>query len=361
MKTYQIMHKNKIVAEISEHGIVHIFDVQFMPYGLYLEEGTEGDFDDCFNNLVNFYAWLASRILTLDRKYAKEILNSIGATQATTDKERALFAIKYKALSLTDVFWIREKGDNISFEKINLFDNHLSNAFIDVSLRGRQLTVTGTEFDADIATAGLYPKAWVRTEEGFVLYKDGGADTVKKEYLASQVASCFEVPQVSYKLKKYAGKYVTESKIITSKERSIVSVSDWNIMLINQDKDFISEAIALDKQGYYMMNIIDYLVGNTDRHWANWGVLVNNRTNKPIRLYDLMDFNKSFEAYTNLRGGICQTAHVPISQQEAAAKAVQAIGFNMIKEPEESWFAEGHKGKYKVLRARIEYLKSVCR
>lgn len=22
---------------------------------------------------------------------------------------------------------------------------------------------------------------------------------------------------------------------------------------------------------YYMMNIVDYLVGNTDRHWGNWG------------------------------------------------------------------------------------------
>ena len=25
-----------------------------------------------------------------------------------------------------------------------------------------------------------------------------------------------------------------------------------------------------------MMNILDYLVGNTDRHWENWGLLVDN-------------------------------------------------------------------------------------
>ena len=40
-----------------------------------------------------------------------------------------------------------------------------------------------------------------------------------------------------------------------------------------------------------MMNILDYLVGNTDRHWENWGLLVDNETNRPIRLHDLMDFN----------------------------------------------------------------------
>lgn len=29
-----------------------------------------------------------------------------------------------------------------------------------------------------------------------------------------------------------------------------------------------------------MMNIVDYLIGNTDRHWGNWGFLVNNANNK---------------------------------------------------------------------------------
>ena len=44
-----------------------------------------------------------------------------------------------------------------------------------------------------------------------------------------------------------------------------------------------------------MMNILDYLVGNTDRHWENWGLLVDNETNQPIRLHDLMDFNRAFQ------------------------------------------------------------------
>ena len=39
-----------------------------------------------------------------------------------------------------------------------------------------------------------------------------------------------------------------------------------------RDRDKILE---LDAHGYYMMNILDYLVGNTDRHWENWGLLVD--------------------------------------------------------------------------------------
>ena len=46
----------------------------------YLEE--EEDLDTCINNLGNFYYWCASRMLSLDRKYAKEIPTAIRKTGA---------------------------------------------------------------------------------------------------------------------------------------------------------------------------------------------------------------------------------------------------------------------------------------
>lgn len=58
-----------------------------MPYNLFFEESDE--IDSLVNNVTNFNYWCASRMLTLNRKYAKEILNSIGAMQAVTDKDRA--------------------------------------------------------------------------------------------------------------------------------------------------------------------------------------------------------------------------------------------------------------------------------
>lgn len=68
------------------------------------------DLDIRMDNLTNFYYWCATRVLTLDRVYAKEILNSIGALQAQTDRDRAKIALSYHCLSLTDIFWVREKG-----------------------------------------------------------------------------------------------------------------------------------------------------------------------------------------------------------------------------------------------------------
>ena len=87
---YQIMHMEKTVAEMSDTGEAKILNEQFMPYDLYLEEEEAGfNIDTRLNNLNNFYHWCASRVLSLDRKYAKQILNSIGAVQAVTDRDRA--------------------------------------------------------------------------------------------------------------------------------------------------------------------------------------------------------------------------------------------------------------------------------
>ena len=117
----------------------------------------------------------------------------------------------------------------------------------------------------------------------------------------------------------------------TSSDYSIAAMDALDIMLTNQEEDVRSFVLALDAHNYYMMNIVDYLVGNTDRHWGNWGVLVDNSTNKPIRLHDLMDFNQAFNAYDTLDGSNCLTGFgVKMTQREAALQAVEKIGLNQL-------------------------------
>jgi len=75
---YCVMHMGKCVAQVSTAGECKVYLEDFIPYDLVLVESD--DFDDRINNVTNFYYWCASRMLTLDRTYAKEILNSIGAS-----------------------------------------------------------------------------------------------------------------------------------------------------------------------------------------------------------------------------------------------------------------------------------------
>lgn len=339
--TYEIMHMEKTVARISTNGKAEILDEKFMPYDLYLEEEDENDIDVLVNNVNNFQYWCASRILSLDRKYAKEILNSIGAAQAVTDKDRADVTLSYHCVSLTDVYWVKQQGEELTFAAINLYDNTLNEAIVDLSLKGKQMTVSNEELAPDLSTKGLFPKAWIRGKNGFKLLKDGSEESVRAELLASEICQCFDIPQVRYRAYRYNGELVTESDIITSKDFSIISKHSFGIYALNHDIDVIELCKELDPVTYYGMNILDYLTGNTDRHLENWGFLIDNKSNRYISLYPVMDFNKCFLAYDNLDGANCQTVgRKGVSQREAAIEAVKAIGLRQIREVDMGKFGD---------------------
>ena len=90
------------------------------------------------------------------RKYAKEILNSIGAKQTVTDRDRARIAISYHCLSLMDVFWVKQNREPVTFSDLSLFRNSMSGAFADVSLDGRQLTVQNSEILSGVSKWTVY-------------------------------------------------------------------------------------------------------------------------------------------------------------------------------------------------------------
>ena len=134
---YEIMHMEKVVARVSSNGKAEILEEDFMPYDLYLDEEDEDDIDVRINNINVFNHWCASRVLSSDRKYAKDLLNSIGVSQAITDLDRAKISQSYHCVSLTDVHWVRQYGEDISFAKLNLYDNTLNEAIVELSLKGR--------------------------------------------------------------------------------------------------------------------------------------------------------------------------------------------------------------------------------
>ena len=136
----------------------------------------------------------------------------------------------------------------------------------------------------------------------------------------------------------YDGQKVSASPLMTSKDFSIVPMEHVEIYAANHNTDLYALIRRYDLRSYCMMNIIDYLVGNTDRHWGNWGFLVDNKTNKPLCLFPLMDFNKAFQAYDTIEGSRCLTSSQPMSQMDAALEAVQTIGLNQKAEIKKEWF-----------------------
>ncbi len=198
--TYEILHNETLVAQIDTQGRCHIYSKKFMPYNLSLEE-VDNDFDTQINNVLNFNFWCASRILTLDRKYAKIILNTLGLSQAVTDKERAQISLSYHCLCLTDVYWVRTLNEPVTFAKINLYDNNLENALVDVSLLGKQITLQNKELEKgiekDLSTNGCFPKAWIRNNNQFQLLKVEIFPSSKMKFLQVKSVNAFNAIKLS--------------------------------------------------------------------------------------------------------------------------------------------------------------------
>ena len=261
-----------------------------------------------------------------------------------TDRDRADISLSYHCVSLTDVFWVRRKGENATFQQLNLYDNTLNEAVVEISLKGRQMTVTNRELAPDLSTKGCFPKVWIRDEGGFRLLKDGEENAVRRELLASQICQCFDVPQVRYQKYYFEGELVSESSLVTSKRYSMISKMTFDVYASNHELNTIEVCKTLDPDTYYGMNILDYLTGNTDRHPENWGFLIDNDTNRYISLYPVMDFNQCFLSYDNLDGANCQTV-LPerMTQREAAVEAVRQIGLRQVRQVDMSVFGNMKK------------------
>ena len=87
------------------------------------------------------------------------------------------------------------------------------------------------------------------------------------------------------------------------------------------------------------------------------GFLIDNGANQVTKLHSLMDYNKAFLSYETLSGARCQTSERPLSQQQAAALAVQKIGLNQIKEVDPAWFTDGKTRE--MFFQRLDFLRAV--
>ena len=282
--SYVIMLKEKEVCKINRRtGKVMIYDDHLMPFDIYLEEGEDADTQ---NTVIVFNWWCAHRILSLDRAYAKAILNACNIKQATTDKDRADISLSYQCLSLKDFYWVKKENDTETWESINLFDHSLSNAVIDIALMGKNLTVSNRHLlTSDLSTDGLFPKAWVRKDGCFYLYKGDKNNSVEKEVNASKLLQRLGFCVLNYQESFYDEEKVSVSKCFTSKNTGYVTAGD---MFQNYD-------LNVNCEEYDFMNLCDYLVGNSDRHQDNWGYLFNEKR-EIIGFAPIFDFNHAFEA-----------------------------------------------------------------
>ncbi|MCR5005980.1 MAG: hypothetical protein K6A77_08745 [Clostridiales bacterium] len=336
MKSWAVMHLERQVAVIREDGTCTVFFPRFMPYDLDLKPADEDSLITRHDNLEHFYTWCANRPLTLSRSSAVDFLVSHGYLRAATDRDRAAIALAYHGLCLTDVFWIRHTEENIRFAQIDLWDHPLSDEYVDVVLRDHGMVARNTGLarasDAALPKAYRVPNVWIQQGGSFQLLKGGDPGDVEAELVSSQIARCFDVDQVLYEPMEFEGRPVSRCELVTSKDKSIVFARNMKNYSLRERMTLGELIRSRDMYGLHMMNIIDYLIGNTDRNLSNWGFWIDNHNNQPEKLFPLMDFNRSFRSYDVPEGSQCLIMKEKVSQREAAVRGVREIGLRLVRD-----------------------------
>lgn len=237
--------------------------------------------------------WLKHRTIPKNRAYVHNFLSKCGLS---INRPMSIIRVS-KGLSLNDCYWVVEEGFAGTFSKFNLYENRFSQILALIAFTGYGSSVRASLASCpEFTTNGMLPKCWRRVDGTTKLYKGGtrGASNTGyepySEFYAYQIARIMNISAIPYGLSKWKGELCSTCDLFTSKQYAflpvgrIVTAGGMEAVRAYYESLGPSFVSALND-----MLVLDALIFNTDRHFGNFGFLVENATNQiasPAPLFD---------------------------------------------------------------------------
>ena len=145
----------------------------------------------------------------------------------------------------------------------------------------------------------MFAKTWRRSGNSVEMWKTdkmtGNINTLA-EIRMSEMLDKSNVNHVKYKKETKDGLIFSVSKCFASNAKSFVcaqEVKDYCSHIGIPFEKYIAEYFPED---FANMAVVDYVFANTDRHFENWGFLVDNETNEITSFAPLFDHNQALIA-----------------------------------------------------------------
>ena len=241
--------------------------------------------------------WLRRRTIPKNRAYVHNLLAKCGL-----NLNRPLSIINIcKGLSLNDCYWVVQEDNDDIFEKVNLYDNPFSNVLAELAFTGYGSSLRSSLFSSpEFTTNGMLRKCWRRISSKVYLYKGGteGASNTGfepySEFYAAQIAAAMGVRAIPYGLSRWKGVLCSTCELFTSKEYSYIPVGHLVTKGgMNAVKAYYESLGPEFTAALREMLVFDAVICNVDRHFGNFGVMVDNRTNTVVSPAPLFDHGNS--------------------------------------------------------------------
>ena len=325
--------------------------------------------------------WLKGRTIPKNRAFVQSFLAKNGLNPGDT---RGILQI-CRGLSLNDCYWIVEDGFDGTFAQYNLYEHDFMTVLSLIAYTGYGSTrIHGFTSSPEFTTGGMLRKAWRRDRKTgkTILYKggtSGAANTGKEpysEFYASQIAEVMGLPHVTYGLSSWKHDICSTCELFTDMDHSYVPMYRFvQKPTLRTVADFLTQLGPEYYDAFADMLIFDALICNEDRHFGNFGLMVDNNTNQTVGFAPIFDnglslFNYAMEddlrdtaAYAKTRLSAYQVPFENIVKEFITPRQKdqlrRMIGFRFEKHPRYNLPAAGLKALEHYLAERVTEMLSM--
>lgn len=280
---YIFMHKNVQAAEIDIddaagyiNGISAVYAPEHLPVGIPIIKGKA--------DRAAFNEWWTERSIPESRSGIREALSTLEIA------DTKMLLVKCCGLSLSDQYWICPEGSDITWDKINFFENEFSDDIGDV-LFGTEKKADRLDFSSpDNTSDGNLKKRWKIINGKRCLIK-GGSNPFRQqpfsEVIASEIMDRLGIPHVPYEIIWNKGAPYSICEDFITKDTELIPA--WRIYKTQKKANSVSvyrhfinccEALGIKNPLPFLdrMIVLDYIIANEDRHLNNFGVIRDAET-----------------------------------------------------------------------------------
>ena len=324
-------------------------------------------------------SWLRGRIIPKNREYVDALLAKSGLNHNDT---KGILQV-CRGLSLNDSYWVVEEGFTGKYADYNLYEHDFVKVLSLIAYTGYGTSrARGFSSSPEFTTAGMLRKGWRRLGGKVLLFKggtSGAANTGNEpysEFYAAQVAEQMGIPHVPYGLSLWKKCMCSTCELLCDIDHSFVPIYRF---LDNCTLRTVSEYLKSLGEDYYNsfadMLVFDALICNEDRHFGNFGLMVDNKTNQPYAFAPLFDhglslFNyampddmKTLDEYAKTRSSAYGVPFENIVKEFISPRQKEQlrkmIGFRFARHPAYNLPAERLKAIEKALQNRVQVFLNI--
>ena len=263
IRNYEIF-SGEILVAVWNDNVLTVVNADLIP--MYLKYNQDAD------------RWLASRAIDHRRPNSRLLKKAL----RLVEKDDISSVIHVNGAKITDNYWIREVGSNLTYSDVKFSDDYFSN----LALKGNydsfnRAANSKRSKTPELTNVGSFEKCWKLRDGKWWMYKKASHDEMFSELFVYELGCALGMNMAVYQ----RGEACIKSLDFTDAARVNFEPAST---FMGDNEDYIDVVKALEKicpnaiPDYIRMIFMDTICANPDRHTNNFGLLRDTQTGELI-------------------------------------------------------------------------------